>query len=164
MTFRPLLKDIIKTTLKFVNGIKRRYWEVSLINCQHPNIKFTCEIEDNSSIFLDIKMNRDNNRFLTYVYRKPTFSGVFNNFDSYIPLSYKSWLVSSLLYGAFKLCSNFQIFHKEIIHLKDIFKRNGYPSNFIDKSAKTLLDKIFIEKKVFSVAQKKELVCVLLYW
>ena len=102
-------------------------------------------------------MNRDNNRFLTYVYRKPTFSGVFNNFDSYI-------LLSSLLYGAFKLCSNFQIFHKEIIHLKDIFKRNDYPSNFIDKSAKTLLDKIFIEKKVFSVAQKKELVCVLLYW
>ena len=95
------------------------------------------------------------------VYRKPTFSGAFTNFDSYIPLSYKSGLISSLLYRAFKLCSNFELSHQEIIFLKDILKRNGYPSNFIDKCVKTFLDKIFIEKKVFSVAQKKELVCVL---
>ena len=132
------------------------------LNCQHPNIKFTTDIEENNSIsFLDIKINRDNNRFLTSVYRKPTFSGVFTNFGSYIPLSYRSGLISSFLYGAFKLCSNFEIFHQEIVLLKDIFKRNGYPSNFIDKSVKTFLDKIFIEKKVFWVAQKKELVCVL---
>ena len=96
-----------------------------------------------------------------HVYGKPTFSGVFTNFDSYIPLSYKSGLISSLLYRAFKLCSNFEIFHQEIIFLKDIFKRNGYPSNFIDKCVKTFLDKIFIEKKVFLVAQKMELFCVL---
>ena len=73
------------------------------LNCQHPNIKFTSEIEENNSIsFLDIKINRDNIRFLTSVYRKPTFSGVFTNFDSYIPLSYKPGLMSSLLYRAFK--------------------------------------------------------------
>ena len=89
------------------------------LNCQHPNIKFTSEIEENNSIsFLDIKINRDNNRFLSSVYRKPTFSGVFTNFDSYIPLSYKSGLISSLLYRAFKLCSNFDIFQQEIIFLK----------------------------------------------
>ena len=132
------------------------------LNCQYPNNKFTSEIEENNSLsFLDIKINRDNNRFLTSVYSKPTFSGVFTNFDSYIPLSYKSGLISSLLYRAFKLCSNFEIFHQEIIFLKDIFKRNGCPSNFIDKCVKTFLDKIFIEERVFSVAQKKEIVCVL---
>ena len=132
------------------------------LNCQHPKTKFTSEIEENNSIcFLDIEINRGNNRFLTSVYPKPTFSGIFTNFDSYIPLSYKSGLISSLLYRAFKLCSNFEIFHQEIIFLKDIFKRNGYPSNFIHKCVKTFLDKIFIEKKIFLVAQKKELVCVL---
>ena len=31
----------------------------------------------------------------------------------------------------------------------------------VTRCVKTFLDKIFIEKKVFSVAQKKELVCVL---
>ena len=132
------------------------------LNCQHPNIKFNSEIEENNSIsFLDIKINRDNNRFLTSVYLKPTFSGVFTNFDSYIPLPHKSGLISSLSYRAFRLCSNFEISHQEIIFLKDIFKRNGYPYNFIDKCVKRFLDKIFIEKKVFSVAQKKELVFVL---
>ena len=131
------------------------------LNCQHPNIKFTSEVEENNSIcFLDIKTSRDNNKFLTSVYRQPTFSGIFTNFDSYIPLSYKSGLISSLLCRAFKVCSNFEIFYQEIIFLKDIFKRNGYPSNFIDKCDKTFLGKIFIQKKVFSVAQKKELVCV----
>ena len=118
-------------------------------------------LDNNSISFLDIKINRNNNRFLISVYYKPTFSGVFTNFDSYIPLSYKSGLISSLLYRAFKLCSNFELFHQEIIFLKDIFKRNGYPSDFIDKCVKTFLYKIFIGKKVFSVAQKKELVCVL---
>ena len=103
------------------------------LNCQHPNIKFTSEIEENNSIsFLDIKINRDNNRFLTSVYRKPTFSGVFTNFDSYIPLSYKSGLISSLLYRAFKLCSNFEVFHQQIIFLRYKFKRNGYPSLLIN--------------------------------
>ena len=90
---------------------------------------------------------------MTSLYRKPTFSGVFTNFDSYIPFSYKSGLIS--LYRAY---------HQEIIHSKDIFKGNGYSSNFIHKSVKTFLDQIFIEKKVFSVGQKNELVCVLLHW
>ena len=86
------------------------------LNWQHPNIKFTSEIEEHICIsFLDIKINRENKRFLPPVYCKPTFIGVFTNFDSYIPLSYKSGLISSLLYRAFKLCSNFEIFHREII-------------------------------------------------
>ena len=55
------------------------------LNCQHPYIKFISEIEEHNSIsFLDIKINRDNNRFLTSVYHKPTFSSVITNFDSYI--------------------------------------------------------------------------------
>ena len=131
------------------------------VNCQDGNIKLTSEIEENNSIsFLDIKINRDNDRFLTSVYRKSTFSCVFISFDSYISLPYKSGLTSLLLYRAFKLCSNFEIFHREIIFLKDIFKRKGSPSNFTDKCAKTFLDKIFIEKKVFPVAERKELVSV----
>ena len=43
------------------------------LNCQHPNIKFTSEIEENNSIsFLDIKIRRVNNSFSTNVYRKVT--------------------------------------------------------------------------------------------
>ena len=54
------------------------------LNRQHKNIRFTSETEsENSMSFLDIKISRDNNKFKTSVYRKPTFSGVFTNFGSF---------------------------------------------------------------------------------
>ena len=132
------------------------------LNCQHPNIKLTSEIEEHNCMsFLDIKITRELNSFSTSVYRKPTFSGVFTNFDSFIPLSYKTGLIWSLLYRAFSLRSSFELLHQEILKLKDIFKRNGYPINFIDKCVKRFLDKVFVEKKTFLTASKKQLLCVL---
>ena len=60
------------------------------LNLQYKNIKFTFETENENSIsFLDIKITRDNNKFMTSVYRKPTFIGVFSNFGSFIPKSCK---------------------------------------------------------------------------
>ena len=120
------------------------------LDCQHPNIKFTCEIEENNCMsFLDIKITRELNSFSTSVYRKSTFSGVFTNFDSFIPLSYKTGLIWSLLYRAFSLCCSFELFHQEILKLKDIFKINGYPTSFINNCVKRFLDKVFIKKKNF---------------
>ena len=98
------------------------------LNGQHKNIKFTSETENENSIsFLDIKITRENNKFMTSVYRKPTFSGVFPNFESFIPKSYKYNLLFTLLHRAFKLCSNFERFHQEIDKLKTIFENNDYP-------------------------------------
>ena len=132
------------------------------LNCQHPNIKFTSEIEENNSIsFLDIKITRVNNSFSTSIYRKVIFSGVFTNFESFIPVSYKSNSIFTLLFRVFKLYFNFELFHQEILNLKDIFKRNGYPCNFIDVCIKRFLNNIFIEKKVYAFAPKNDLVCVL---
>ena len=82
------------------------------LNCQHPNIKLTSEIEENNYLsFLYIKIKRVNNSFSTNTYRNVTFSGVFRNFESFIPISYKSSLILTLLIRAFKLCSDFELFH-----------------------------------------------------
>ena len=71
---------------------------------QHSNIKFTFEVEKNSKFsFLDVKICRENNKFTTSVFRKPTFSGVFTNFDSFIPISYKHGLVKTLIFRCFKI-------------------------------------------------------------
>ena len=70
-------------------------------------------------------------------------------------------MIFTLLFRAFKLCSNFQLFNQEILNLKDIFKRNGYPCNFIDVCIKRFLNYVFIDKKIYALAPKKELVCVL---
>ena len=77
------------------------------LNCQHKNINFTSDIEnENSILFLNIKITRVNNKFMTSVYRKPTFSRVFTNFGSFIPKSYKYNLLFRLLYRGFKICAN----------------------------------------------------------
>ena len=70
-------------------------------------------------------------------------------------------MIFALLIRAFKLCSNFELFHLEILNLKDIFERNVYPYSFIDVWIKRFLNNIFIDKNVYAFASKKELVCVL---
>ena len=68
------------------------------LNKQHKNIKFTSEIEENGSLsFLDITITPENNKFVTSVYRKPTFSSVFTNFESFIPEMHKCGLIETLL-------------------------------------------------------------------
>ena len=59
------------------------------MNKQHRCIKFTSETEQNNTFsFLDINITRQNNQLKTSVYRKPTFSGVFAHYESYIDQSY----------------------------------------------------------------------------
>ena len=66
---------------------------MSYLNCKHPNIRFTCEIEkDRSLAVLDFDVYRGNNKFETSVYRKSTFSGVYTNNRSFIATEYKQWV------------------------------------------------------------------------
>ena len=48
-----------------------------------------------------------------------------------------------------------------MLNLNGIFRRNGYPFNFIGVCNKRFLNNIFIDKKVYVLAPKKELVCML---
>ena len=59
------------------------------MNTKHPNARFKFEIEkQNSFSFLDINIirNTEKKAFETSVYRKSTFSGIFTNFKSFIPM------------------------------------------------------------------------------
>ena len=97
--FRPVIykRYVDDTFLLFqnINEIEKfKYY----LNLQHANIKFTPETEMNNSLsFLDMKIVRENNKFTTSVYHKPTFSGVFTNFESFVPNSYKYALIFTLL-------------------------------------------------------------------
>ena len=96
------------------------------LNKQHKNIKFTSEIEENGSLsFLDITITRGNNKFVTSVYRKPTFSGIFTNFESFTPEMHKRGLIETLLHRSFRLCFSYENLHREIETLKSIFKHNN---------------------------------------
>ena len=103
----------------------------NFMNTCHPKMKFTFEKEQNNCFnFLDVKVIREDNVFTTSVYRKPSFSGVYTHFDSYMPLSYKFSLVSTIIFRSFTICSDMPKFHQEICKIKDIFIKNGNSVRF----------------------------------
>ena len=59
---------------------------LNIISTNNIKTKFTSVIEENSSLsFLDIKISCEKDTFVTSFYCKLTFSGVFTNFESFIP-------------------------------------------------------------------------------
>ena len=62
--------------------------------------------KENKLSFLDVEIIREQGKFTTTIYRKPTFSGVYSNFESFLPLVYKFGMVYTLVYRYFRICSN----------------------------------------------------------
>jgi hypothetical protein len=134
------------------------------LNKKHPNINFTSEVEaDNSLPFLDVYVMRHNNSYITSVYRKPTFSGVYTNYDSYIPLIYKSSLISTLLHRAFTICSNWSQIHREIKKITSVMVSNGYPSSLLDRIVARFLNNIHRSKPVIAKEPNESLQIILPY-
>ena len=71
---------------------------VNYMNSKHKNIKFTFRTEDlNNFSFLDVNITPKSKRFVTSIFRKATFSGVFTNYNSFLFNTYKIGLVYTLL-------------------------------------------------------------------
>ena len=52
---------------------------------------FTVETEQNNKLLLlDFKIICEQTKYITSVYRKPTSSGVYTHFDSFLPNTYKN--------------------------------------------------------------------------
>ena len=107
-------------------------------------------------------MIRKDGKFITSVYRKPTFTGVYTHYQSFIPSVYKFGLLSTLLFRYFSICSSYALFHLEVIEFKKILK-NCYPSKLIDTCIKTFLDKIFCNEPKRCTVPKTEYFIVLPY-
>ena len=126
------------------------------MSSKHQNIKFTVEQENIVSLsFLDVKICGKNGKFVTSVYRKPTFSGVFTNYESFIPTYPEKGLLHTLLHRGFSIWCDFKTFHFEIDHLKTILMKNDYPQNFIDLCIKSFLNKLYTPKVIVQNVPKK---------
>ena len=119
--------------------------------------------KDKTLPFLDMLIDRNSDKIVTSVYRKSTFTGVYTHPSSFLPSSYKIGLLSTLLFRYFSLCSNFQLFHLEIVGFKKIFLRNGYTAKFIDVCIRKFLEKMFVKKVVKDTVPKREFSIVLPY-
>ena len=157
--------------IRYVDDTFVLFWDEShvdkfqkYLNEQHPNIKFTVEKEqDNVLPFLDVLVKRTDIEFTTGTYRKPTFSGVYSNYRSFIPNEYKFGLVVTLLYRSFELVSDYLALDEEIKRLKTILKSNRFPEGFTDRVIYTFLQKKFTPKVVVHTVPKRKVRIVLPY-
>ena len=82
--------------------------------------------------FLDVQIVHEDKTFTTSVYHKPTFSGVYIHFDTFLPSTYKFGTVYTIASRCFRLYSGWTKLHTELVCLKEIFLNNGYPESFIN--------------------------------
>ena len=94
---------------------------------------------------------------MTKVYKKSTFSCVYNHFDSFLPMVYKVGMIYTLAYRCFKICSDWTKFHEEFNFLKHIFLKTGYPLSIIDKCFKMVINKLVIKHPQVTTVEKKTL-------
>ena len=69
------------------------------LDSRHPNINFTFEKQNGGKLaFLDILISSESDNFCTSVFRKKTSVGLYCNFSSFSPFSYKIGLIKTLLH------------------------------------------------------------------
>ena len=111
------------------------------LNQLHSSLSFTMEEESNGQLpFLDVLVERGDSSFLTSIYRKPTFTGLYLDWHSFVSKSRKLNLIRCLSYRALNICSECKI-ENELKAIKDIFIDNGYPEDFIDNNIKHTVTK-----------------------
>ena len=74
--------------------------------------------------------------FVTNVYRKRTFSGVYTNLKNFIHETYETGLIKSVFFQYFSLYLDFVKLHHEINISKSILYKDSYPRDFVDKYIK----------------------------
>ena len=77
------------------------------LNQIHNDVKFTYELENKKQLpFLDVNFDNSKEKLELSFYRKPTHTGLYNNWSSLALIKYKINLIRSLVNRAIKICSN----------------------------------------------------------
>ena len=107
------------------------------------------EEENNNKLpFLDVLVERCDSSFLTSVYRKPTFTGLYLSWHSFAPRSRKLNLIRCLFYRALNIYCDSKI-EEEFKVIKEIFINNGYPEEVIDDNIKLTVTRLKNKNKTF---------------
>ena len=77
--------------------------------------------------------------------------------------SIKKSLTDTSLFRCFSICFDYTLFYLDVENVKKILKKNSYPSVIIQQPIKSLLNKLYIPKKVIPTFPKKELFIMLPY-
>ena len=92
-----------------------------------------------------------------------TFSGIYANFNSFMPNVYKISLVCTLFYRLLRIISNSSTLDRENIKLRTVLLKNNYPSLFIDKCLKIFYDRRSNNNANVTENEKKKVTVILPY-
>ena len=102
----------------------------------HEAINFTIEIGNNDELaFLDVQVKRKENRFLTSVYRKKTFTGCYLNFQSKCCFKRKLNLIRTFCHRAHRICFP-ELLSNEMKQIKILLNKNGYQQELFNETIK----------------------------
>ena len=126
--FKPILyRRYVDDTYCLFEKVEHVEKFLAYLNGQHPNIKFTYEIEEENSLpFLDVLVTWDGSAFVTDLFRKKTFTGLYTDFGSLTPSNCKTNLITGLMYRDFHICSTYISFHKQLLFIKEVLHNDYY--------------------------------------
>ena len=111
------------------------------LNSMHPSLKFTMEKESNYQLtFLDVFVHKTSTAFLTSVYGKSTFSGLYTKWDSFCPQQHKINLINTLVYRALMISSK-SFLDDAIEFIRSTLSKNRYPLSVLDSVVHDVLNK-----------------------
>ena len=102
----------------------------------NPSITFTTEETrpDGSMPFLDTLITpQEDGTLTTHVYRKPTNTDLYHQWDSHHNLACKNSMINTFTHRAKTACSNSQLLEKELHHLLEVLTRCRYTKSTTDK-------------------------------
>ena len=101
------------------------------LNSLHPSHRFTFKNESNLALpFLDVLVEKSPSKFITSIYREPTFTGQYLCWNSFSPRKRKTNLILTLTHRALAMCS-LERLPSELDKIKFILLTNGYPEHVI---------------------------------
>ena len=105
------------------------------INTVEPSIQFTLELENGMLPFLDTEVtHHPDGSLCTKVYRKPTHTDKYLDFQSHHPLAHKVSVVQILHLRAERLCTFVNDRTEEELHVREALVNNGYPDTVLSLS------------------------------
>ena len=97
------------------------------LNTCHNNLKFTYEIENNLILsFIGVNILKTDTGFMSRIHYKQRHTGLYTNFCSNLPDTYKKGAFTGLLFRIYSVCSNRSIINDEFAKLRKMFTNNCY--------------------------------------
>ena len=117
--------------------------------------------------FLVVEISQENGKFVTTIYLKPIFSGVYTHFEILVPSIHKFGMTYILLHKCFTLCSDWTKFHRElVIHFPKKWL-SGIVFGRVLRSFNIHIisyNKLRITKSTLAIVERKPLYLVLPYF